>query len=554
MKKFEKLSKISFSIFLMSSLLASNFLVFIPEAKACVETVCPPGDIKYEIDEGAYEYTDGTATISGDETTIYWSANEGCTVTNVCIKIGGPGGGSLINPDPSLGQWTTETYGISHIVINTNCEEPGPVCGNGILEGAEECDDGNNIDGDGCSANCTIEQQQCIPEGGSGAVIPGGPECCEGLTQIGCDQPDLTGECSEECVGAFYCTMCGNGICGLGENQCNCPEDCTANIYAYKVVCDAEEYLPNWGDRQDVSMITPQVVNDFVAQNSEYCHLASDWDFEWGRNGEAQKQNGDYVGFAPDGTGWNDFDSSTGADPAQVNLNAQDINSTTQIWVREVLKENYFPFSYPPSNSQDNVSAEMYCHTDVLNYDNYDYIINPQLGQDYYCVAFNALATSVEPYCELQLTKTDNPDPVQPGQDLAYQLTLENTGTADCTGTGVRIKDVFDQNTSFSTSSLNPEQITNTYIKWNLGTLHPGDEVQIDLVMEVSEETQCGTILENKAKYWSSQTGWGEFVIEETEVTCLPPPPVCDPEIELISNGGFELPVVSTAQLWDIFD
>ena len=32
-----------------------------------------------------------------------------------------------------------------------------PVCGNGIKEAGEECDDGNNEDGDGCSANCTIE-------------------------------------------------------------------------------------------------------------------------------------------------------------------------------------------------------------------------------------------------------------------------------------------------------------------------------------------------------------------------------------------------------------
>jgi len=30
----------------------------------------------------------------------------------------------------------------------------GQVCGNGIVEGNEVCDDGNNIDGDGCSANC----------------------------------------------------------------------------------------------------------------------------------------------------------------------------------------------------------------------------------------------------------------------------------------------------------------------------------------------------------------------------------------------------------------
>ena len=31
------------------------------------------------------------------------------------------------------------------------------VCGDGILEFGEECDDGNNDDGDGCSAVCTLE-------------------------------------------------------------------------------------------------------------------------------------------------------------------------------------------------------------------------------------------------------------------------------------------------------------------------------------------------------------------------------------------------------------
>lgn len=33
-----------------------------------------------------------------------------------------------------------------------------PNCGNGILDAGEECDDGNNVDGDGCAADCTIEQ------------------------------------------------------------------------------------------------------------------------------------------------------------------------------------------------------------------------------------------------------------------------------------------------------------------------------------------------------------------------------------------------------------
>lgn len=37
--------------------------------------------------------------------------------------------------------------------------ECAPVCGNGIVESGEECDDGNTIDGDGCSSTCLIERQ-----------------------------------------------------------------------------------------------------------------------------------------------------------------------------------------------------------------------------------------------------------------------------------------------------------------------------------------------------------------------------------------------------------
>jgi cysteine-rich repeat protein len=69
--------------------------------------------------------------------------------------------------DTGLQESTTYSYNVTAIdnasnesgmsntaVTNTpTCQ----VCGNGIVETGEECDDGNNIDGDGCSATCTIE-------------------------------------------------------------------------------------------------------------------------------------------------------------------------------------------------------------------------------------------------------------------------------------------------------------------------------------------------------------------------------------------------------------
>ena len=72
-------------------------------------------------------------------------------------------------------------------------------------------------------------QGECIPEGESGPVIPDAPGCCEGLEPVSCDQPGPNGECIG-CDGAFICARCGNGQCGLGENVCNCPEDCRDQV------------------------------------------------------------------------------------------------------------------------------------------------------------------------------------------------------------------------------------------------------------------------------------------------------------------------------------
>jgi len=42
-------------------------------------------------------------------------------------------------------------------VFFQRCNDPGPTCGDGIVQAPEQCDDGNVLDGDGCSSTCTIE-------------------------------------------------------------------------------------------------------------------------------------------------------------------------------------------------------------------------------------------------------------------------------------------------------------------------------------------------------------------------------------------------------------
>ncbi len=46
------------------------------------------------------------------------------------------------------------------LICPEDCGECASVCGNEELEEGEECDDGNLIDGDGCSSNCEIEVEE----------------------------------------------------------------------------------------------------------------------------------------------------------------------------------------------------------------------------------------------------------------------------------------------------------------------------------------------------------------------------------------------------------
>ncbi|MFH1412878.1 MAG: VWA domain-containing protein, partial [bacterium] len=80
---------------------------------------------------------------------------EDCSGWSECI-IGEPvcGNGILEDGEECDDSNTDDGDGCSSIC---QIEEAPPVCGNGILENGEECDDGNTEDGDGCSASCSIE-------------------------------------------------------------------------------------------------------------------------------------------------------------------------------------------------------------------------------------------------------------------------------------------------------------------------------------------------------------------------------------------------------------
>ena len=75
----------------------------------------------------------------------------------------------------------------------------GPYCGDGELDPGEVCDDGNNVSGDGCPADCSAP---C----GDGFVDP--DEACDDGNTVGGDR------CSADCRSV---ERCGNGVVDPGE-------------------------------------------------------------------------------------------------------------------------------------------------------------------------------------------------------------------------------------------------------------------------------------------------------------------------------------------------
>jgi len=74
------------------------------------------------------------------------------------------------------------------------------VCGNGIQEGVEVCDDGNTVDNDGCSADCSV-----LDLCGNGKIES--PETCD----------DANRKAGDGCSPSCLLETCGNSIVDEGE-------------------------------------------------------------------------------------------------------------------------------------------------------------------------------------------------------------------------------------------------------------------------------------------------------------------------------------------------
>jgi cysteine-rich repeat protein len=193
--------------------------------------------------------TSATGTATGTTT-----ATGPTTTSTAPVATGGGGGGpgpstpgTSAPPAPVCGngvQNVGEECDDGNMTPGDGCEPdctdtpvmvPMAMCGNGMPEGAEQCDDGNMTPGDGCEADCTITAAASCGDGTVDAAA--GEECDDGNTTGG-------DECEANCTLPIV-IECGNGIPEEGE-ECDdgnmtaddgCEPDCTATPEAPDVIC-----------------------------------------------------------------------------------------------------------------------------------------------------------------------------------------------------------------------------------------------------------------------------------------------------------------------------
>ncbi len=194
-----------------------------------------------------------------DSNAVFCDDEDPCTVLDVCFAGGCVGSGALSCSDGDKCTTDVCTPGVG-------CQYPAitPCCGNGQKEGDEECDDGNEINGDSCKNDCTIPTitrtvpgfngtlgpdlsgigwSQCAGTGSKGTMGKQWYPLCEGHQQIKFACSKDNNESAEYTSGAF--SLAGKTLL---DDQCDNWNGASNSIYGSDYILSVDNSNPNCGD------------------------------------------------------------------------------------------------------------------------------------------------------------------------------------------------------------------------------------------------------------------------------------------------------------------
>jgi cysteine-rich repeat protein len=171
----------------------------------------------------------GSSTAGGGGTSSTTAGTGGQSSGGAGGTTGGTGGMEMMAGAGEGG--SAETTGGSSGMAGMGGKSAGPVCGNGIIDGNDQCDDGNTKPGDGCSPTCQIEPgwtcdaTGCTEICGDGLVVghealAGGCDDGNSVANDGCTNCKV--DTSYVCSGApsTCAKTCGDGKIE-GSEQCD---------------------------------------------------------------------------------------------------------------------------------------------------------------------------------------------------------------------------------------------------------------------------------------------------------------------------------------------
>jgi cysteine-rich repeat protein len=203
----------------------------------------------------------------------------------MCLAAAAPGCGSNDNAPPDTGSAGSSGSGAGGVpgeagaagsneagAFGEEVQPPPSTCGNKMIEGIEQCDDGNLVNGDGCSATCSREACDDCRYG----------SCFGDESTSGCSH--LLGAERNDCLRVYYCILASH--CAKGSkthgSECYCgAADCLgdAGTTAATGVCADVIQAAAGGAGVSKSQIAAQLGDSTTALGSAFMLIGCELDF-----------------------------------------------------------------------------------------------------------------------------------------------------------------------------------------------------------------------------------------------------------------------------------